>query len=84
MYTFTRMKAPNIFTNPEFMHPAPAIVLALIKKHGGLTLAGIHAFGYRSVFDSLEALVADELVFKHPLATTVPGGFPETLYLPNA
>ena len=77
------MKEPNIFTNPELMHPAPDVVLALIKKHGGLTLTGIHAFGYRSVYASLEFLLTEDFIFKHDLPAAVPGGLPETIYLLN-
>ena len=77
------MKTPNIFTNPELMHPAPEVVLTLIKKHGGMTMTAIHALGYRSIYGSLDHLLSENLIFAHPLPTTIPGGLPENVYLPN-
>lgn len=66
------MNAPNIFTHPELLHPAPSVVLKLTQQHSGLTLADLHALGYRSVYDALKHLLDEELIFQH-----------NDLYLPN-
>lgn len=59
------MNEPKLEASEFRVPSSPSVVLALIRQHAGLTLTALHALGYVGVFDALQQLLDEELIFKH-------------------
>jgi len=57
------MPEKTIFTNPELLDPSPDLMLKEIKSCPGITMGGIHEKGYRLIWNALDKLIEDDLIF---------------------
>ncbi len=57
------MSKKTIFTNPELLTPSSDVMLDVVRSCPGITMGGIHEKGYRLIWDALNKLIEEGLVF---------------------